>query len=62
MSTMHCPICDSTNLTQEGLTAKQISKGYWRCLDCGNLVRPFIMPDRIADAEAESADQPADEG
>jgi len=45
--TLHCSVCDSKNLTQEGLPALAIKYGYYRCLDCGNLVRPVVMPDLV---------------
>jgi len=38
---MYCPYCGSIDLTQEGLTERQISFGLWRCVECGRLCRPI---------------------
>jgi uncharacterized Zn finger protein len=47
MATLYCPVCANPHLTQEGLTALAIKYGYYRCLDCGNLRRPLVMPDSV---------------
>lgn len=55
MGAMHCPACDSSNLTQEGLSALAIRLGYWKCLDCGRTIKPIIMPDAVTPPPAEES-------
>lgn len=57
MSTLYCSICASSNLTQVGLSAKQIARGYWKCLDpdCLQIMIPIVMPDLVTPSPAEES-------
>lgn len=58
MSVMHCPLCDSTNLTQDGVPARLVALGYYLCLDCtaelgrNVYVKPLIQPLRVTQEES----------